>query len=137
MKHTFIAAIAAISLSAAAQTSIGLHLVSVHDKAGFNNVNPGVYVNIDGWTAGVYKNSESKTSAYGGYTFSGSLSQNLQWGVTVGAVTGYSLRRVEALVVPSLTIKDPLLGGAWRVSYAAKIKKNGAQALHLSHEWSF
>ena len=137
MKHIFIAAIAAISLSAAAQTAIGLHLVSVHDTAGFNNSNPGVYVNHNGITAGIYHNSERKTSTYVGYTFSGDLPLSMKWGVTVGAITGYSIKPVELMLIPSIAIKDPLFGGAWRVSYAAKIKKDGAQALHLSHEWSF
>lgn len=137
MKQYLIAAIAATAISAAAQTAIGLHLVSVHDKSGFNNVNPGVYVNHKGLTAGLYHNSEHKPSAYLGYTFSGDLPLSMKWGVTVGAITGYSRHKVEALVVPSIAIKDPLFGGAWRLSYAAKIKKDGAQALHLSHEWSF
>lgn len=120
-----------------AETSVGVHIGSVHDKQGFNNINPGVYVNHNGWTAGTYYNSERKQSYYAGYTAQGELVHNLSWGLTVGAITGYSAGKVIPLVVPSVAYNNDLLGGRTRLSLAVATNKNGANALHLSHEWGF
>ncbi len=119
-----------------AETAVGLHIGSVHDKPGFNNINPGVYVNHNGWTAGTYYNSERRQSYYAGYTFeSAPLYGSLRGALTIGAITGYGKPMV--LAVPSISASNPLLGGRTRLSLAVATNKNGANALHLSHEWSF
>ena len=121
---------------ARAETSIGIHIGSQHDKAGFNNFNPGVYVNHNGYTLGTYYNSERKQSYYAGYTAQGELVRGLNWGLTIGAITGYAALKVAPLVVPSVSYHNNLLGGRTRLSLAVKTNRDGANALHLSQEWA-
>jgi len=122
---------------AKADTRIGVHIASYHDpKMGYNNVNPGLYIYKDGWTAGTYYNSERRQSFYGGYTFEGELIGPVSWGLTVGLITGYSRAKVLPMVVPTLSIPDRILGGTVRVAFIPPVSK-GAAAIHLSHEWRF
>ncbi len=86
--------------------ALGVILSSYHfdrDK-GYNEVNPGVYANCDGYTAGVYYNSERRTSVIAGYTFSlGPVD------VLAGVVTGY--RRGPALaLLPSVKVGHVRIG---------------------------
>src|SRR5687768_5347830 len=83
--------------SPAAAGTVRLHLGSIHfPQRDFNNSNPGLYYRSDaGWTAGAYRNSLRRTSAYAGHTW--------QWdrlALTAGGVTGYS-DRLQPLLVPS------------------------------------
>lgn len=119
-----------------AETSVGVHLGSVHSQGHYNNVNPGVYVNHNGWTAGTYYNSERKQSVYGGYTFDKEIMGGVRSSATVGLITGYG-HGAMPMVVPSISAHNALIGGRTRLSWAIKIKPDGAHALHLSHEWSF
>ena len=120
---------------ARAETSIGIHIGSQHDKAGFNNFNPGVYVNHNGYTLGTYYNSERKQSYYAGYTFeSAPFYGSLRGALTVGGITGYG--RPMFLAVPSISASNPVLGGRTRLSLAVKTNRDGANALHLSQEWA-
>ena len=118
------------SCGAYAETSVGVHIGSWHSEPGFNNVNPGVYVNHNGWTAGTYWNSLRKQSVYAGYTF-----EYKMFGLTVGAITGYP-SPVLPLVVPSVKFASPF-GGSMRVLYIPYIKQTGAHVLHLTQEWRF
>ena len=116
---------------------IGVHIASQHSEKGFNNVNPGVYVVHSGYTIGTYYNSEYRQSYYAGYTFEGKLSGPINYGITVGAITGYAAGKVTPMVVPSISYNDGLFGGSTRLSFVPKIQRNGAHAVHLSYEWSF
>lgn len=75
-------------------THIGLHIASAHDKAGLNNINPGISLRWadaqgDGVVAGVYCNSFNSISAYAGYAWEWSLAPRWSASLAVGGVTGY------------------------------------------------
>lgn len=58
------------------------------DEFKYNDSTPGIYVIADGWTAALFRNSYSKPSVFGGYTFQKDTKYGI-FGATVGAVTGY------------------------------------------------
>lgn len=121
-----------------ADTRLGVHVGSQHfgrNADQFNNVNPGVYVYHDGWTAGTYHNSERKQSFYAGYTFEGALVGPFTYGLTVGAITGYSRGAVLPMLVPSVALPVPAWGTTFRLSGVPPVGKRSAAALHLSMEW--
>lgn len=116
--------------SAKADTKFGVHMGSIHFAGDYNNFNPGVYVNHDGWTGGVYYNSERRVSAYAGYTFA---TGPLDW--TLGAITGYERARVLPLVAPSVAFNfTPEVAG--RVVLLPNPFKPKESALHFTLEWS-
>ena len=115
--------------------TVGLHLASKHDKPGFNDTNPGVYLrNRGGYTVGTVYNSVDRQAFYAGYTFSRNLGKT-EVAVTVGGITGYSLP-VTPMIVPSVavSITENL---RVRFNYLAKIHIDGANALHLAIERKF
>lgn len=130
------AAFAALSFAATAApspTTIGLHLGTAHSQPGLCDANPGLYVvRPDGITAGVYRNSECRLSAYAGHTWR--TSGRLSFGLTAGLVTGYRARTVGPLLVPSaaLAISND---AAVRLTYLPRAEKGGASGLHLSLEY--
>lgn len=66
--------------------TVNVHLASKHINAeGFNEVNPGLGIDYNGWIAGAYKNSFSKRSVYFGKSFA----FNDYTGIKAGLVTGY------------------------------------------------
>ena len=122
-----------------ADTRIGLHIGSQHfgkTADQFNNTNPGVYVYHDGWTAGTYYNSERKQSAYAGYTIEGALVGPFSYGLTLGAITGYSRANVLPMVVPSVSgrLTDTL---SVRLSGVPPVGRGSSAAIHLSIERRF
>lgn len=121
---------------ALADTRVGVHVGSHHFGGDFNNVNPGVYVYHNGWTAGTYYNSERKQSAYAGYTFEHALGRGLTAALTVGAITGYEYAKVLPLIFPSVSYK---LSDTYSVRVGAlpKVGKAGAAAVHLMIESKF
>jgi hypothetical protein len=135
MKHrkTIIAAaLLGASFWASAQT-FGVHVGSVHDRDGFNNVNPGLYVRLDsGLTLGTVYNSERRQSYYAGWTWSAPLHERVEASVTLGAITGYETG-VLPMAVPSLAVA---VGDntKLRVSWLQKVYKRGANAVHFSIE---
>ena len=120
---------------AQAADTVGLHLVSVHSRPGFQAANPGIYLKRDdGLTGGVLRNSYGRTSAYAGWTFETS---DQRFAVTVGAITGYPARSVSLLVAPSVRVA---LAPGWGARLALLPKPpipGGAAALHLSLEHAF
>jgi len=120
--------------SATAQT-VGLHLVSVHSRDGFNNTNPGLYVRTySGWTTGVFRNSYSRVSVYGAYTWE--TDGQVSVALTAGAVTGYRARAIMPLVVPSVAYHFG--DSAIRLAIIPKPPtKGGAAAAHLMVERHF
>jgi hypothetical protein len=139
MRRIFFAlSLALMACTAQAQT-IGMHLGTMHSERGYNNRNPGLYVNADGWTAGGYCNSESrserfpdakacKLSTYAGITFQRELMSRLAATVTVGAITGYRAG-VQPMAVPSLLIANHL-----RIFYVPKREKAGTSAVSFALE---
>ncbi len=114
----FGAAALALLAPAARADTVGLHLASAHvPQRHFNNTNPGLYWRSDeGWTAGGYRNSLSRTSAYAGYTW-----EYHALGLTAGAVTGYQ-HSVQAMLVPSLRLFTHE-GFSARLAYIPRVEK--------------
>lgn len=117
---------------------IGLHLVSWHDEPGYNNHNPGVYVKSEcGLTAGVYKNSVRKTTAYIGYTYD---PPKLPFWASVAVATGYhSETRMRLTPIAMIGIKSPQYEGfRFRLGYIPKISGvNNVNVVHLMIEKAF
>jgi hypothetical protein len=135
--HCLAAAALAISqtASAAQPAEIGLHLISLHARHGYETATPGVYVRMStGMTAGLLRNSEGRASTYLGYTWE---TADRRWALTVGGITGYRSAVVSPLLVPSW--RYALSGNklAWRVAYIPKPPEagRGSSALHLALEW--
>lgn len=121
--------------------TIGLHIGSAHlpDNGRVNNVNPGLFYRADsGATAGFYRNSNRRMSAYAGYS--------KEWGVlglTAGVITGYDKRHgghsnspVAALVAASINGPE-IFGLMPRLSYIPGHIVKAADVLHLSIERRF
>lgn len=75
---------------------IGLHLLSAHPGTSgpVNNQNWGAYVEtVDGWTAGAYRNTLSRTTVYAGHTFRLLGPSGTAAGIALGAGTGYQRHR--------------------------------------------
>lgn len=112
-----------------AETIYGVHLATYHaDRAAkYDEVNPGVYVMHNGYTAGVYHNSEGQTSYYAGYT-----TPVWKFDVTVGVVAGYQ-RGLTPLLIPS--IKTPWYG--LRVAFLPPVPnaKHNTAAVHLMKDF--
>lgn len=96
-----------ISLTAHAETYVQINGGSVHSKPGYNDFNYGLGIEqtvTDNWNiaAGWYRNSEYNSSAYayGRYSFY----RNGLWdfGVGVGAVTGYKRMSVLPMAFPEV-----------------------------------
>ena len=123
------AALALLAPAAQADT-VGLHLASVHDpQRHFNNNNPGLYYRSnDGWTAGGYRNSLRRTSAYAGFTW-----QHGALGLTAGGVTGYQ-ETLQPMLVPSLRLFTHQ-GFSARLAYIPRVEKRIASNVwHLMVE---
>ena len=135
MKKVLLALAAGLLISAGsckAETNdfqIGIHLGTYHfdRNANYREFNPGIYVIKDGWTAGVYANSEYANSVYAGYSF-----QYSNFGLTIGGVTGYS-SGVKPMLVPSYKIPGTYV----RISYLPQVPDavKNTQALHISFEF--
>ncbi len=119
---------------AACAQSVGVHTVSVHEKPGFNNTNPGLYVRHDnGLTLGFYNNSYSRQSVYVGYTIETAPWHNFSAAMTVGGVTGYPAAKVMVLAVPSIAYHFG--DSAVRLGIVPRPPRAGAAAaLHLMFE---
>ncbi len=125
------------STYARAETTVGIHIGSQHVDADekFNNFNPGVYINHDGWTAGTYYNSIKKQSFYAGYTFEYPIGP-VRAGLTIGAISGYNVNPVAPLVAPSVRMSVAKDIGV-RLFYLPKVKFTGAHVFHLTMEKTF
>jgi hypothetical protein len=90
-----------------AATYVQLNGVSIHDASGFNGFNYGIGIEqtvSENWNfaAGWYKNSEYRgsTYAYGRYTLH--KTENWDFGVGVGLVTGYKTMNVMPMIFPEI-----------------------------------
>ena len=132
-------ALALFAGAAQAETVVGLHLGSQHFPAkDRNNVNPGVYVMHEGWTAGAYYNSFHKPTVYGGYTWSLAKGEWLRLDVTTAVATGYreeTGQTLRPIILPSIAFGPEEF--RMRVSYGARVKKSSTALVHFSVERSF
>lgn len=122
---------AALLAPLASAGTIGLHVASQHfPEKNYNNLNPGMYYRTDdGWTAGFYRNSLRRDSAYAGYTWKFG-----QLDVTTAAVTGYT-HKVQPLLVPSLSLFT-YKGVTPRLAYIPRVEKRiGSHVVHLMVEF--
>lgn len=105
--------------------AIGLHLGTYHfdRNRDYQEFNPGTYVRCEDVTAGVYFNSERKTSAWIGVE---RKTGPIDW--TLGVVFGYTRSPVLPLVVPSYKV------GSTRVSLLLPLEKGGG-GFHVSYEF--
>lgn len=120
---------------------VGLHIATKHDKTGFCEFNPGLYIETSkGVTVGFYKNSECNTSGYAGYTFETRPYGPVRLGLMLGGVIGYNAFPVAPMVIPSVSVGfsgDRNKGWGVRASYLPKFGNMGSRAVHLSLEKRF
>jgi len=112
---------------------VGAHLATWHAKPGFEAATYGLYARWEnGATIGALRNSECRASVYVGKTWSTS---DGRLSLTAGAITGYTSRAVNPMVVPSYAHR---LGGgaALRLSFLPRSYKGGSSAIHVSIEKS-
>ena len=130
-------------MSTLAAWAIGLHLATYHAAPSYTvpdgsirqyqGSNPGVYVvSPEGLTAGVYRNSRDRTSVYAGWSYRSPHPYG-DWGLTLGAATGYDTPGgVTPMVVPSVRL------GPVRLAVFPKVqRRNQTAAVHLSVEYRF
>jgi hypothetical protein len=109
--------------------AVGVHVGSKHWPArDYRNFNPGIYARAtNGLTVGLYRNSESRNSAYIGMTLQTPRAYlGMRPAVTIGAVSGY---RRPYLLAPSV-----LFGDHVRIVVLPKIEKDGAAIVSLMLE---
>lgn len=94
-----------------AALTLGVHLASVHVPArdGQQNVNPGIYLRTeDGLTAGLYRNTLSRTSAYLGLTADAG-----PFSLTAGLISGYQTKRRGATCAEAKVTVRRDIGQCW------------------------
>lgn len=73
---------------------LGLHLLTAHSAPGYESQTPGIYVRHEsGATAGLYRNSIGRNSAYAGWTFE---TEDKRYALTAGVVSGYQRKCVQS-----------------------------------------
>jgi hypothetical protein len=141
---TALAMLLAIALFQCAHAAtVGVHLVSYHAPArGQQNTNPGLYVRADDWQAGIYHNSYSETTVYGGRSFElgngFEVLAGIGWGYqrhSVGGKTyGASPGALAPMVALTYTLPVKILGMQPKVFAIPPTPKNSA-VLHLALEF--
>ena len=132
MKRT-LTLIAALSPLVIGATTLGLHIGSQHDKPGFNDTNPGVYIRLDnGSTFGTVLNSMNRQSFYAGMTWDRRVTDNTQVSLTAGGITGYAMP-VTPMVIPSVAYRVAP-GVRVRGALLFRVHQDGANAIHMSIE---
>lgn len=112
--------------------TVGAHLATWHDRSGFCNFNPGLYLRWkSGLTIGAYENSDCRVSAYAGWTYSYG-----PFAVTAAIVTGYTHHSPMPALIPSVLL--PVGEGlSARIAFIPKVEKHSANAIHLMVERKF
>jgi len=95
------------SVNTAADTWLHINGTSLHDQAGYNQENPGLGIETDivtNWTAtaGMYRNSYSRNSAYVYARRSWYQGSGWDLGVAAGVVSGYPGWPVAPAVFPEV-----------------------------------
>lgn len=104
---------------------IGFHLATYHfnREAVYQEINPGPYVECDGWQVGAYYNSYKSPAVYVAKKYSYSF-VDLQFGV----VAGYKQHPIMPLIVPSVK--------TWNVRWSLLIPtKANTGGIHMSYEF--
>lgn len=139
MKHFAIAlALACSSAGAFEQPDVvGFHLATWHDKPGFCNFNPGLYLRWrSGLTIGTYDNSTCHQSFYAGRTWDWERSPFVL-SLTIAAVSGYPGGPVLG-AIPSVALPIPGRRDlSVRVAFIPRVEKRSANAIHLMLEHRF
>jgi hypothetical protein len=111
--------------------TVGVNLVTGHFESGYENFNPGIYVEYKNIVGGVFRNSNGKTSVHAGYLFRKVAGSPMD--VTVGGVTGYDWMPVVPLIVPSISV--PVAYGV-NVRFSLLMPFNkGSAGIHISMEY--
>jgi hypothetical protein len=118
---------------------IGLLLHTFHTSPVPCDDTAGVYLLADGYTAGLFKNSECHPGAWAGWAPETNVLTlgpvRAKAGVTVGAIAGYKSRPILPLLLPSIAIS--LDSQSWlRATFLPKFK-TGAGGVALSVEFTF
>jgi hypothetical protein len=88
-----------------------LTLASQHiEPQGMNQRNPGVGLEVDGYIAGVYRNSEYRNSVYVGHDWLPLSDGHLKAGLAYGAITGYRIARIAPMVAGRITYENGRFG---------------------------
>lgn len=114
---------------------LGLHLLTAHVSPGYETFTPGAYVRHEsGFTAGAYRNSIGRNSAYAGWTLE---TDDKRFAITAGAVTGYD-RKCEAGMCTGHAGKiAPLLIPSMKLGPARlAVVPYKRPAVHLAVEWA-
>jgi hypothetical protein len=130
MKMLGLITMCVISGAIQAETYVQVNGVSVHDRAGFNEVNYGTGIETSvsdrsSVAAGWYRNSEYRgsTYVYGRYAFY--KKNSLDIGIAVGAVTGYQRAAVIPMAFPEVCY-------AWACAmFAPQVESTGANVVGL------
>lgn len=134
------------AFDARAETSMGVHLASVHVPARdyHNNRNVGLYFKGANWQSGVYRNSIDRTTAYAAYVHP-VVAFDLMLGVASGYARrctkttedckGFSRGAMAPMAGVSYLAPYRVLGAAPRLFIAPGIGKSSTVA-HISFEWS-
>lgn len=116
---------------------LGAHLLTAHfgsNAHDLQSVTPGVYVqSACGPTAGAFRNSYGRASAYAGWTWT---TDDGRFALTAGAVTGYPAAPVLPLLVPSTRLQLGE-GLSARLALLPRQVKGRSVGLHLSIEREF
>lgn len=96
------------------KTIVGLHLASFHSATGYNDINPGIYVELPNHlTVGHYYNSNFHESTYVAYTYGWTKEIDL----TLGLTTGYQIYKYTPLLVPSYKFLNIYDSFALRIAF--------------------
>ncbi len=94
MRHLIALGAVAFACAVQAQTTVGLHLVSLHvPQRNYSNVTPGIYFRTqDGLTAGLLHNSDRRLGVYVGLTID---QEDGPFSLTGGVIYGYQRHPVD------------------------------------------
>jgi hypothetical protein len=114
--------------NAFATTYVQLNGVSIHDAPGFNGFNYGLGIEqtiSENWNVAVgwYKNSEYRGSTYAYGRYALHKTENWDFGVGVGVVTGYKTMNVMPMAFPEVCYQY------FCGIFIPKINQDGANAL--------
>jgi len=130
MKILFLITLWVISADIQAETYVQVNGVSVHDRAGFNELNYGTGIETSvsdrsSVAGGWYYNSERRGSTYVYGRYAVYKKDSWDIGIAVGAVTGYQRAAVVPMAFPEMCY-------AWACAmFAPQVESTGANVVGL------
>jgi hypothetical protein len=130
MKILFLITLWVISVAIQAETYVQVNGVSVHDRAGFNELNYGTGIETSvsdrsSVAVGWYRNSEYRGSVYAYGRYAVYKKDSWDIGIAVGAVTGYQRAAVTPMAFPEICY-------AWTCAmFAPRVEATGANVVGL------